>query len=233
MKVAAIAAHPDDIEIACAGTLLKCRERGDEIYMVAVCNGNMGHKVIMPDELARIREEEFRRSAKMAGATPVMLGYGDANAFDNKECRDKLTGVLKEIRPDLIITHSPNDYMPDHVAVSNLVFSASFASSLTHYPPAEYDGTDVVPIAFMDNLAGNGFVPNEYVDISSVIETKIRMLESHESQLKWMREHDRIDFAEFVRSCSHVRGLQCGVDYAEGFCMSGAWGRVRPYRMLP
>ena len=61
MKVAAIAAHPDDIEIACAGTLLKCRERGDEIYMVAVCNGNMGHKVIMPDELARIREEEFRR----------------------------------------------------------------------------------------------------------------------------------------------------------------------------
>ena len=233
MKVVAVGAHPDDIEIACSGTLLRCKQRGDEIFMVVVCNGNMGHKVIMPNELAKMREQEFRRSAAMAGAEPVWMNVDDGNAFDDKRCRDRLVAVLKEIKPDLIITHSPNDYMPDHVAVSHMVFGGSFVSSLTHYAPMEKGDTDVVPIAFMDNLAGNGFVPTEYVDIGEVIDTKIKMLESHESQLKWMREHDHIDFAEFVRSCSHARGLQCGVDYAEGFTMSTAWGRLRPYRMLP
>ena len=59
------------------------------------------------------------------------------------------------------------------------------------------------------------------------------MLECHESQLKWMREHDHIDFADFVKTTAKYRGLQCGVPYAEAFCQVYAYSKVRPERLLP
>ena len=85
----------------------------------------------------------------------------------------------------------------------------------------------------MDNLGGNEFLPTEYVDITEEIDLKLEMLECHESQLKWMRDHDHIDFAEFVRTCSRFRGLQCGVKYAEGFRRYLAADRLTTKRMLP
>jgi len=233
MNILAIGCHPDDIEVACAGTLLKCKARGDEIFMLAVCNGNMGHKIIQPQQLAAMRKKEFEASAEIAGAKAFMLGIDDLNAFDNKEQRDKLIAVLKEIKPGLIITHAPNDYMPDHRAVSDLVFGAGFTATLGHYPPVEKGAAPLAAVAYMDNLAGSGFIPAEYVDISDFIDKKLEMLECHVSQLKWMRDHDKIDFAEFVRASSRARGLQCGTHYAEGFTMCNVWGRARAERMLP
>ena len=85
----------------------------------------------------------------------------------------------------------------------------------------------------MDNLAGVNFIPTEYVDISDQIDLKLEMLECHVSQLKWMRDHDHIDFAEFVRSCSRFRGIQCGVGYAEAFTQEYAWPKVTTKRLLP
>ena len=85
----------------------------------------------------------------------------------------------------------------------------------------------------MDNLAGVNFIPTEYVDISDKIDKKLEMLECHVSQLKWMRDHDGIDFADFVRTCSKFRGLQCGVPYAEAFTQELVWPKVLPKRLLP
>ena len=75
----------------------------------------------------------------------------------------------------------------------------------------------------MDTLAGVNFVPDAFVDISDEIDLKIKMLECHHSQLDWMREHDHIDFADMVRTCSKYRGYQCGAAYAEGFKMCKAY----------
>ena len=91
----------------------------------------------------------------------------------------------------------------------------------------------VTPIYYMDNLAGMNFEPTEFVDISDELETKIQMLECHESQLKWMRDHDNIDFAEFVTTCSRFRGLQCGVRYAEAFRQELVWPKATTRRLLP
>lgn len=115
--------------------------------------------------------------------------------------------------------------------VSKLVFDASFVASVPHY--GEGGKASVVPVFYMDNLAGMNFNPTEYVDISDEIELKIQMLECHESQLKWMRDHDNIDFAEFIRTCSKFRGLQCGVDYAEAFTQEYVWPKVVAKRLLP
>jgi len=85
----------------------------------------------------------------------------------------------------------------------------------------------------MDTLAGIGFIPTEYVDISDVMDLKLEALACHESQIKWMRDHDGIDFLDFVRTCNKYRGLQASVSYAEGFRQYAGWPRFKTSRLLP
>ena len=234
MNVLAIGCHPDDIEINCAGTLAKCVKRGDNVTVCHVCNGNLGHVIIQPDELSQIRKQEAITAGSLAGIKVVTCDIGDLMAYESsKEQRDKVVDIIREAQPDFIITHAPNDYMPDHVAVSRLVFDASFAASVPHYTSKVMTPSEVTPIFYMDNLGGNEFLPTEYVDITEEIDLKLEMLECHESQLKWMRDHDNIDFAEFVRTCSRFRGLQCGVQYAEAFTQELVWPKVVTKRLLP
>ena len=234
ITVLAIGCHPDDIEVACAGTLAKCVKRGDRVIMCHVTNGNMGHKLIQPDELREIRLGEAQNSGRVIGVEVITCDVGDIMVYaDCKEQRDMVTDVIRYADADAIITHSPNDYMPDHVAVSKLVFDASFAATIPHYETKRAPIEKLTPIYYMDTLAGINFMPTEYVDISGEIETKLSMLECHESQMKWMRDHDGIDFAEFVKTCARFRGLQCGAQYAEAFTQCYAWPKPTACRLLP
>lgn len=233
MKVLAIGCHPDDVEIGCAGTLAKYVKQGHEVTVCHVCNGNLGHAIIQPDELREMRIGEAKKAGSLAGIKVITCDIGDVMVYDCKEHRDKVVDVIRAEKPDIIITHYPDDYMPDHTAVSKLVFDASFAASVPHYKTNVEGAHEVTPLYYMDTLAGLNFQPTEYVDISDELELKLEMLECHESQLKWMRDHDNIDFAEFVKTCSRFRGLQCGVQYAEAFTQAYAWPKVKPERLLP
>ncbi|MBO5008616.1 MAG: PIG-L family deacetylase [Clostridia bacterium] len=232
MNVLAIGCHPDDIEISCSGTLAKCVKRGDKVTVCHVANGNMGHEIIPPDELRDIRAKEAKNAGALAGIEVVTIDVGDLlpNGCDISQ-RDKIAELIKKVQPDFIITHSPTDYMPDHREVSKLVFDASFVASVPNY--GNGGKAPVVPIFYMDNLAGMNFNPTEYVDITDEIELKLKMLNCHDSQLRWMRDHDGIDFEEFVRSCSRFRGIQCGAGYAEAFCQELVWPKVTAKRLLP
>ena len=211
MRVLAIGAHPDDIEIACAGTLAKCVKRGDKVIVCHIATGNLGHVIIPPDELTVIRENEAKKAGSLAGIEVISAGFDDLGVFDNnKESRDRIVDVIKYANPDCIITHNPDDYMPDHTAVSRLVFDASFAATLPNYKSKYSEPAKLVPIYYMDTLAGVNFVPTDFVDITDEIDLKIKMLNCHESQIVWMKEHDHIDFADMVRTCSKYRGYQCG-----------------------
>lgn len=234
MNVLAIGCHPDDIEISCAGTLAKCVKRGDRVIVCHVCNGNMGHVVIPPHELGPMRNGEAEKAGALAGIEVISLDIGDlrpnANDYDQ---RDKLMQVMRYADPDFIITHSPTDYMPDHLEVQKMVFSACFAASCPQYVPGEHKASKVTPIYYMDNLAGMKFEPTMYVDITDEIELKLQMLECHESQIKWMRDHDHIDFCDFVRTCSKFRGYQSNCTYAEGFTEELCYPKVVTKRLLP
>lgn len=232
--VLCISCHPDDMEIACAGTLLKCKERGDRVVVCHLSSGNLGHVVISPEELIPMRAGEARRSAEKAGFEVMWGGFHDLEIYDNnKEARDKVVEIIKTIDPDFIITHDPNDYMPDHTAVSRLVFDASFTASLPNYPSRAEGAARLVPIYYMDTLAGVGFDPTEYVDVTDHIEKKLEMLNCHESQIVWMRDHDHIDFPDMVRTCSKYRGYQCGAEYAEAFKQCKAYLKGTTKRLLP
>lgn len=241
MNVLAIGCHPDDVEIACAGTLAKCVKRGDRVVVCHASSGNLGHVIIPPDELTLIREKEAATAGSLAGIEVISGGFDDLEIYDsNKQARDKMVDVIRYADPDFIITHNPDDYMPDHTAVSRLVFDASFTATLPNYTDYlhRYSAVDgapakLVPIYYMDTLAGVNFNPTEYVDISQEIDLKIQMLNCHESQLVWMREHDGIDFADMVRTCSRYRGYQCGADYAEGFRQCQVYLKGTTRRLLP
>ena len=241
MNVLAIGCHPDDVEIACAGTLAKCVKRGDKVIVCHVSSGNLGHVIIPPDELRVIRANEAKKAGSLAGIEVISAGFDDLEVFDNrKETRDLLVDVIRYADPDFIITQNPDDYMPDHTAVSRMVFDASFTATLPNYTdyPHRYSKPDgkparLVPIYYMDTLAGVNFCPTEYVDITDEIDLKLQMLECHESQLVWMREHDGIDFADMVKTCSRYRGFQCGADYAEGFRSCEVYLKRTTKRLLP
>lgn len=234
MNVLGIGSHPDDLEIGCGGTLAKFAKLGHKVFMCHIANGNMGHVVIQPDELRRIRHAEARRAAEIIGAEHISLDVGDMQVeSSNKEVRDKLVGVVRYTKADMIITHYTDDYMRDHMEASRFAYDASFCTTIPHILTESPHMTTFPPVYYMDSLAGIGFVPTEYVDVTDEIETKLEALACHESQVKWMLEHDKIDFLDFVRTCNKFRGLQCSVPYAEGFRQYAGWPRFKTYRMLP
>ena len=234
MRVLAIGSHPDDVEIACSGTLAKCVKRGDKVIVCHASSGDLGHVIIPPDELKVIRAQEAKKAGSLAGIEVIYGGFNDLDIYDNnKTARDKMVEVIKYANPDFIITHNPDDYMPDHTAVSRLVFDASFTATLPNYGKRDIKPAKLVPIYYMDTLAGVNFVPTEFVDITDEIDLKIKMLSCHESQLVWMKEHDGIDFADMVKTCSRYRGYQCGAEYAEGFRQCQAYLKGNTKRLLP
>lgn len=234
MNVLAVGCHPDDLEIGCAGTLALLGKQGHRVTMCHVANGDKGHAVIQPEELSRIRDKEAKAAGALIGANVVNLNIPDLMVkSENEEVVHKLIRLIREVRPDFIITHNPEDYMVDHQEVSKAVFDASFSASVPHMLPDSPAYPAIVPIYYMDTLAGVGFLPEEYVDITETIDLKLAMNDCHRSQIDWLRDHDNIDFLEFVRSCSRFRGLQSGVMYAEGFRRCQAWPRMTTKRLLP
>ena len=235
MNVLAIGCHPDDLEIGCGGTLALYAGKGHNVYMCHVANGDKGHAVIMPGELGRLRTAEAVASGAILGAKKVFYINVPDLLVDshNEEQVKEVVEVIRAARPDVIITHSPDDYMRDHVETSKLVFNASFNSSIPHYYTKSESYPVIAPLFYMDTLAGVGFLPEEYTDITDTLETKLNALEKHGTQIKWMREHDGIDFLDFVRTVSKFRGLQCGVKYAEGFRLCKGWPRMTAKLLLP
>ncbi len=233
MRYMAIGAHPDDIEILCAGTLARAVQLGHEAVICVACNGAGGHMTIEPAELSHIRKQEAQDAASLIEAEFISLGYPDMFIFDDRETRLAFADAIRQARPDVIITHWPEDYHADHRIVSQLVFAASFLATLPNIETAHPAHPIVSPLYYMDTPASKGFIPTEYVDISGTFEIKRQMLSCHESQVTWLKEHDSVDIIEFMETMSRARGLQCGVSFAEGFRIADVWPRTQPRRLLP
>jgi LmbE family N-acetylglucosaminyl deacetylase len=233
MIVLGIAAHPDDLELMAAGTLRKCVERGDQVIMCCLTNGDMGHGLIQPEVLMDIRKREAQESAKLIGAELVWVGEPDEFLFADKRVRLKVIDVIRKYQPDVIITHHERDYHPDHRAAHKLVFDASFIATVPHIPSPERHIPSVPRVYCMDTLGGFQIEATHYVDISDQIEIKTQALAAHESQIVWMKEHDGIDFLDWMKTVSKYRGLQVGVSYAEAFWEMQSWPRMATSRVLP
>lgn len=235
MRVLAVGAHPDDVEFYCSGTLLACKARGDEVVVCCLANGDKGGFDMTCEELAAVREAEAQAAAKLMGAELICCGIPDGDLRECDEQRAVVIDAIRLARPDMIITHSPEDYHPDHCNASALVFSASFLATCpnvrgTRELPA---APTVPPLFYMDTPQGMGFQPTEYVDITPYWEQKVQIINCHKSQVQWIMEHDNLDLVEMGRVTAQFRGGQCGVRYAEGFRQLCQWPRMRAERVLP
>lgn len=235
MNILAVAAHPDDIEINCAGTLARYAEQGHPVTIVVFTSGNMGDLKVPPAELEATRQREAQASAEVIGARLLWPAITDELVFPNEAQRSTMIDLLRESDPDVIITHSPNDYHPDHCYVGQLVFDSYFQKGLPHIPnqskPACRFGQ--AQIYHMDNLGGIGFIPTEYVDITNVFETKKKMLACHASQVKPMKELANTDMFQLIEVQARFRGFAAGCDLAEGFSRVEAFQRGLSQRILP
>ncbi len=102
---------------------------------------------------------------------------------------------MRKTQPELIITHFEKDYMNDHMQTYYSAFRASFGASIPHFHRADAGlSVPICPIYHMDTVAGVGFIPTEYVDITDGIDIKLEALSCHKSQIQWMLDHDGIDF---------------------------------------
>lgn len=233
LRITAIGAHPDDLEILCGGTLAKYASLGHKVVMAHLLNGDKGHYELDSEELARIRKREAEAAGRIIGAEVVSLDLPDAELFSNLETRKLVIDLIREARPDVIITHAPADYCSDHTVTSQLVCEASFYCAAPLFKTSKTAHDKIPPVFFMDTVAGMGFLPTEYVDISEAFQKKMEMLRRHASQLEWLKAHDDLDVLGLVETTARFRGLQCGVQYAEGFRQYEVWGRKVPMRLLP
>jgi len=233
MRVLAIGAHPDDLEILSGGTLARFRQEGHHVVMCHVANGNLGHTEIPRPELREIRREEAKRAAALIGAESVTLDLDDMEIFLERDSRMKMTNVIRQAAPDVLIVPSLNDYLADHIASAQVSIDASFVATLPQLVTEAAVHFKLTPIYFADTVAGIRFEPEEYVDISAVQDIKRQMIACHESQARWLKEHDNIDYVEFAMKQSAFRGVQCGVEYAEGYRLHRVWGRIPTRRYLP
>ena len=110
MNILAVGCHPDDLELACFGTLARFVKEGHHVTAVHVCNGNLGHVQIMPPELGAIRNREAEKAAAVIGAEAITLDVGDLYVdSSDQEVIKKLSAVIRYAKPDLIISHNPDD----------------------------------------------------------------------------------------------------------------------------
>jgi N-acetylglucosamine malate deacetylase 1 len=166
MKILAIGAHPDDLEIFVFGSLLAWKEMGAELTLAVATDGAAGGKAT-PAELTHLRKAEAEQSAALLGAVPRFLGFPDGSLLPDRSLIDALLRLLSEVRPDLVVTHAPNDYHADHRALSVAV---SHAASFS------------VPVVYADTLNGTGFVPTIWVDVTRHFATKCRAILCHATQ---------------------------------------------------
>lgn len=233
LRILAIGAHPDDIELGCAGTLARCIERGDSVTMAVVCKGDSASSDLAPEQLVAVRSQELKDSAAVLGADLIEMGHPDYGVWMSRETVVEFAGVIRQARPDVVITHYWDDYGGDHNNTFEAVRDATIAASVPNVTTG-HPAISRIPLLFvMEPLGGYNFQPEIYVDISKTLPIKKRMLECHRSQLEWMSRYGGMDCGRYIETVARFRGYQAGVELAEGFIAHKSWAHIPAGPVLP
>lgn len=227
-KVAlAVGAHPDDVEFMMAGALAMLGDAGYELHIFTVGNGNCGTAVHEHNDIIRIRGAEGHDAASVIGATYHEGLVNDIEIFYDEDTLRRVTALVRELKPEIVLTQSPNDYMEDHQNTSRLMVSACFCRCMRNWL-----SVPALPPTFQDcylyhsNPHGNRdgmrnlVVPSLYVDITEKIAVKEEMLRRHASQKEWLDASQGMDsyLITMREICAEIGSMAPSpVPYAEGF----------------
>ncbi len=221
-----VAAHPDDIEFLMAGTLILLKKAGYEIHYMTIANGSCGTLVHSLDEIIRFRKNESQAAAEFIGAIYHQSLVNDLEIFYEKKLLAKVGAIMREVAPEILLVHSPTDYMEDHQNAARLAVTAAFCRGMSNFPTdplrkiVEQDVTvyHAQPNDNRDPL-GQLIYPQMYIDISSVIKEKKEMLAFHRSQKEWLDKTQGMDsfILEMERMCREVGEMSGCFEFAEGW----------------
>ena len=222
-NVLGIFAHPDDAEFMCAGTLSLLHKAGWSIHIAALAKGDKGTALLSREEISSIRYSEGTKSASLLNGSFHCLGLDDVYIMYDRDTINKTTALIRKVKPLIVFTGSPNDYMIDHEITSKVVQTACFSCGIKNMEVDEEPFGQIPHLFFCDSMEGldkfgDLLHASIYVNIDSEIQTKINMLSCHASQRGWLLDHHKMDeFTAFVKDLAILRGIQAGVNYAEGF----------------
>src|SRR5204863_641840 len=178
-----------------------------------------------PEEIGAVRRQEGACAASLIGATYHCLEERDLKVFYNERTLEKVTRLLRQVRADVVLTHSPADYMLDHEMTSTVTRAAAFAAPIPNFLSDHKLGAplDHIPhLYYCDPIEGKDplgrdVTPGFCIDISPVIYAKAATLACHASQREWLLKHHGMDqYLQAMRDWSAHRGRAVGVAYAEG-----------------
>src|SRR5438067_449647 len=174
LRLLIIGAHPDDADFFAGGTAALYRAAGHVVKMVSVTNGDAGHQTLRGAELARRRRAEAVAAGAVIGATYDVLDNHDGELIPTLENRGQVIRLIRTFRPDLVLTHRPNDYHPDHRYTSTLVQDAAYMVTVPAIvPDVPHLPRDPV-IAYLPDVFQKPypFRPSVAVDIGRALEKK-------------------------------------------------------------
>lgn len=222
----AIAAHPDDIEFTMAGTLLLLKRAGWEIHYFNLANGNGGSTQWDAAETAAIRLEEARDAAEILGATWHAPIADDLCIFYNETLLRKVSAVIREVQPSIVLTHPLSDYMEDHMNTARLAVSGAFARGIPNFgsePPRPAFFHDVtvyhsMPHGGLDPLRRR-VPPSCWVNVTEVQGHALSALYAHRSQQNWLDSSQGINnYLDTRIQSSQQQGADSGIyQMAEGW----------------
>jgi LmbE family N-acetylglucosaminyl deacetylase len=232
-RVLAVGAHPDDVEFMCAGLLALLRNAGCELHIATMSSGDCGSMREKPQTLRSIRQAEAEAACRALGAIYHPLEFSDFCIFNDDHANRRVTALLREVDPSIVITHSPQDYLSDHETTSTLVRNACFYGPAPNYKTSQWTATartSSVPHLYYAHpmegidIFGEVVMPHLYVDVTSVFPLKTDMLSCHKSQREWLRaQHGMDEYVESMRRWSRTLGQQASaisgriVEFAEAY----------------
>jgi N-acetylglucosamine malate deacetylase 1 len=227
MKILAIHAHPDDVEILGGGTVSLLAAQGHEVTIATLTPGDCGSRELAPEAIASMRRREAQASAILIGARYICAEFRDMAVFNDDVSRRRVTELLRRAQPELVLTASPIDYMSDHEAASALVRDCCFVAPAPNYHtgvPNPAPALGAIPhLYFMDPIAGVDredvlVMPHFVVDVGAAFARKQRMLAQHRSQREWLAVHHGVDdYLAQMERWTRQRGAHAGFEFGEGF----------------
>lgn len=189
MNIVCIGAHPDDCEVSAGGTCVKWARQGHRVLLVSTTNGDKGHHAMSGGALVRRRLREAQLSAERGGVSSLVMPNPDGELTLTLETRKQVVRVIREAEAQIVLTHRPWDYHPDHRYTALLVQDAAFMVTVPNFcPETPCLERNPVFLSLMDSFTRPApFQPDVAVDVDDAMETKLAMLDAMESQVyEWL-----------------------------------------------
>lgn len=221
LHILAIAVHPDDIELGCAGTLIKHAAKGQQVGILDLTAGELGTR-----GTPEIRLQEAAEAAKAMGLAVRECAFMADGFFRNdEEHQRRLIHFIRKYQPEMVLANALEDRHPDHGRAGRLISDACFLAGLSKIK-TEHEGEDQKawrPKRVFHMLQDRLLEPDFIVDISEAFDRKMAAIQCYKSQFHDPSSNEPLtyiatqDFLEQIRHRDTLMGKRIGSKYAEGF----------------